>query len=271
MSFKRFLTALAGLRQEGHLQYEPWDDNYLKKAIRKAVIEELVENIGRDGCKVVQGEPLVYFGPVGYSEGEGIEEVTSERFKRILGELNQDPLLEGVALKMQRTVAAAYGYLHGVRKLNWVATIQFDSEDDHSSTLPGNMSDKLNHAVNLTPHDVVLVDAESGEIMTFPATGHSLRVEFAESKVSTAVLGGTKVEIVHGPRVPVNTNYNDLPDELQRAPAIIVSNIVAEAIWDTHTNGVLLFVPDTGPESVVRDDKGQIKGVKRFILYDGAS
>jgi hypothetical protein len=131
------------------------------------------------------------------------------------------------------------------------------------------LSTKLANAVNLTPHDVVLMDAEGQELMTFPASGHSLRVvKFTEAKISKATVAGASVEIIHGPRTPVATNFDDLPDLIRQAPAMIVSAITADAAWETM-EGVLLFVPDTGPEAVVRDDKGQIRGVKRFILYDG--
>lgn len=134
------------------------------------------------------------------------------------------------------------------------------------------LSTKLANAVNLTPHDVVLMDAEGQELMTFPASGHSLRVvKFTEAKISKATVAGASVEIIHGPRTPVATNFDDLPDLIRQAPAMIVSAITADAAWDPMYNGdgILLFVPDTGPEAVVRDDKGQIRGVKRFILYDG--
>lgn len=130
MPLKDFLSVLKDLRQGPVIQYEPWDDKCLKAHIRKSVIEELVKNIGHDRYKVGEGEPLVYFCPHGYPEGEDPEEVTAQRFERILGELNQEPLFKGVTLTMKRSRVAAYNHLQGVSKLNWVATVQFDSEED---------------------------------------------------------------------------------------------------------------------------------------------
>ena len=133
----------------------------------------------------------------------------------------------------------------------------------------GEISRKLNNAVNLTPHDVVLFDSiGKEELMTFKASGKTLRVDFSESKVSKAIIAGSVVEVAHAPRAPKSTNWDDLPDEIRRAPAIIVSAMTADVVWPTM-DPVLVFVPDSGPESVVRDDGGKILGVKRFLLYDG--
>ena len=114
------------------------------------------------------------------------------------------------------------------------------------------------------------MDANGEEkLVTFPASGESLRVEFAESKISKALIQSSTVEVVHGPRVPVKTNFDELPDLIRLPPALIVSAMTADAIWETM-GPTLIFVPNTGPESVVRDAGGKIVGVKSFILYDGS-
>jgi len=50
-------------------------------------------------------------------------------------------------------------------------------------------------------------------------------------------------------------------------PDIIVSDIAARVVPDWFTGNV--YVPCTDPKYVVRDNKGQIKGVKALYLFRG--
>jgi len=61
--------------------------------------------------------------------------------------------------------------------------------------------------------------------------------------------------------------------EIVKEPAIMVSLEVARFLYEDAVlrplNPALqLYVPDTGPNSAVRDEKGVIVGVKRLVRYD---
>jgi len=107
--------------------------------------------------------------------------------------------------------------------------------------------------VNLTPHDVVIVNDNSEEIKRYPASGQVARVNTQAEPIGE----------VDGIQV-VRTKYGDvdgLPDK-QPDTVYLVSLVVAQALRGSRTD---VYVPDTGPGSVVRDDKGQIIGVKRLM------
>ena len=107
--------------------------------------------------------------------------------------------------------------------------------------------------INLTPHDVVIVDDDGNEIKRYPASGQVARVNSKADPIGE--LDGIQV---------VRTKYGDvdgLPDK-QPNTVYLVSLVVAQALGKSRTD---VYVPDTGPGSVVRDDKGQIIGVKRLM------
>ena len=132
----------------------------------------------------------------------------------------------------------------------------------------------LDQAVNLTPHDVVLVGADGKTVRTFPASGEVLRVNFSEGKKYTVEMsgGGTAVTLETSPREALSTNMDQLTDAVNAAPGWIVSTMVADAIHKSVVlfmldTGPELFCPNTGPDSVVRDAAGQISGVKGLLWY----
>src|SRR5690606_41465784 len=107
--------------------------------------------------------------------------------------------------------------------------------------------------INFTPHDVVIVNDSGKEIKRYPASGNVARVNTHAELIGK--LDGIQV---------VRTKYGDvdgLPDK-QSDTVYIVSLVVAQASRGTRTG---VYVPDTGPGGVVRDDKGQIIGVRRLM------
>lgn len=107
--------------------------------------------------------------------------------------------------------------------------------------------------INLTPHDVVIVNDNGEEIKRYPASGNVARVNTQSELIGE----------VDGIQV-VRTKYGDvdgLPDK-QPDTVYLVSLVVAQALRGSRTD---VYVPDTGPGSVVRDDKGQIIGVRRLM------
>ena len=106
--------------------------------------------------------------------------------------------------------------------------------------------------VNLTPHDVVLCDAEGNTIWKFPPCGSVARV--AVTVEPAPVLAGLPtVRHVYGP-------VEDLP-EPGTGDIFIVSSLVLSQC-DGRDD---VIAPDTSPESAVRDDRGRIIGVQRFV------
>lgn len=115
------------------------------------------------------------------------------------------------------------------------------------------MDISMKNVINLTPHDVVIVDADGAEIKRYPTAGPMVRVNTLD----------VPLESVDGVSV-VRTEYTDvtgLPDT-QPNTVILVSVLVAQALKGSRAD---VYTPDTGPKSVVRDDQGRIIGVQRLM------
>lgn len=104
--------------------------------------------------------------------------------------------------------------------------------------------------VNLTPHEVVVV-LENGEKVTFPPSGVVARVATNEEQLRTVY------------RVPVvKREWGQLENvpEPEEGVFYLVSSVVFEAAQGRKD----LLVPDTG-KTAVRDEKGQVVAVRRFV------
>ena len=107
--------------------------------------------------------------------------------------------------------------------------------------------------VNLTPHEIVIINAD-GEVALRVASSGSLRA--AEVVEPAASVDGVEV---------VATSFAALEGAditPREGVTFIVSPFVA-----THpelAGRTDVVCPDTGPASVVRDEAGRIVGVKRF-------
>lgn len=114
---------------------------------------------------------------------------------------------------------------------------------------------------NLCPHAMHLYVGDI-EVMTIPPEKDPLRC------VMEPGMKDTKCGI---PYEWIGT-YGLADEDVARVSgmsAVIVSDIAARALvkqlpQDSETN---VFVPDSGPTSVVRNDKGEIIGVRQFLRY----
>ncbi|MBO8164674.1 MAG: hypothetical protein H0Z34_13315 [Brevibacillus sp.] len=107
--------------------------------------------------------------------------------------------------------------------------------------------------INLTPHDVHVYDAEGKTaIKTYPASGIVARVK-SSTEIVGEVDGIAVAHITFG-------EIEGLPNP-QPGTKYIVSLLVLQAVDGKRDD---LIGPDTGPGSVVRDESGQIVGVRRF-------
>lgn len=107
--------------------------------------------------------------------------------------------------------------------------------------------------LNYTPHTINVYDAEGREVIrSYPPSGEVARVNVTAKEVGTA----NGVPVVHNTFGAVE----GLPEPLVET-RILVSLMVLQA-----ANRHDLLAPDTGPASVVRDDAGNIVGVRRFVV-----
>ena len=107
--------------------------------------------------------------------------------------------------------------------------------------------------VNLTPHEVKVLDENGNVVATFPPSGQIARVKTSREKVGE-INGIPVFKTVFG-------KVEDLP-ESQPDTVYIVSLLVLQACPDRHD----LVAPDTSPQGAVRDEQGRIIGVKGFQI-----
>jgi hypothetical protein len=108
--------------------------------------------------------------------------------------------------------------------------------------------------VNLTPHAINVVQP-NGDVLTIPPSGQVARVK-TYSVPAGEVAGIPVVRVEYG-------DIEGLP-EPQPGTVYIVSTMVILALRAKGIRRNDVVSPDTSPESVVRDEKGNIIGVKRF-------
>ncbi|MBP1308857.1 hypothetical protein JOD82_001877 [Paenibacillus sp. 1182] len=107
--------------------------------------------------------------------------------------------------------------------------------------------------VNLTPHEVKIVDDAGAVIKAYPATGKMVRVNTND------------IQLPSVDEVPVvRVEYTDVDGLPESRPNTIylVSVLVAQALGGSRRD---VYTPDTGPKSVFRDAGGQIVGVRRLM------
>lgn len=122
----------------------------------------------------------------------------------------------------------------------------------------------LRDAANLTPHSVIVFGSDQKTVLftVEPEEGGALRLEQGETRAVfyLEVGDGVKVPCNSGPAVYAGLN-REPPNN-----SVIVSEIVARHLVETGF-AYPVFIPDTNPESVVRDG-GRILGVTAITLYN---
>lgn len=118
---------------------------------------------------------------------------------------------------------------------------------------------------NLTPHNIHVFVAGDKDTcpLTFPAQGKAVRVRSkAQDHVATLENG---VKVYSPPAFEdVLDDFPFVNQEDDVHPDLIVSMVVGNHIPKWYRGNV--YIPDTGPQSVVRDQTGKILGVKRFCI-----
>lgn len=124
------------------------------------------------------------------------------------------------------------------------------------------MSDLL----NFTPHDIILYDPNARDkiVLVIPREHESIRLDEEKEREILYHLDDI---------IPVSTppKYHGLNRDIPKNKGIIVSQLVAEFLLnqsrDDYPEIGRIYVPDTGNEAVVRNEKGQIIGTTRLIQY----
>jgi len=114
----------------------------------------------------------------------------------------------------------------------------------------------MTNLVNMTPHALNLVG--NGDAVTLQPSGIVLR----------AVSSATVTDTVNGfavSRQVFSMDLDTLPDP-QPDTVYVVSTLVLHVLKSLNLTRVDFVSPDTSPASVVRDDKGQVVGVKGFQI-----
>lgn len=114
--------------------------------------------------------------------------------------------------------------------------------------------------INLTPHAVKIYAADGATLLTeVPPSGTVCRVKTLPQAPAGALdIGGVAVPLVTPQKF--TAEVTGLPQDPQAA--ILVGIVGLESVLAAHPGPV--YVTDTGPASVVRDDKGAILGVRRL-------
>jgi hypothetical protein len=120
--------------------------------------------------------------------------------------------------------------------------------------------------INLTPHAVNVL-ALDGSFLTFPPSGDVARVEEFVTSTERLILMDEQEHyddqgMPWWPQIiKVTKRYGPVTGLPKPTPGVtyLVSSIVRDALPDRQD----LLTPDTGPNSVIRNDQGQILGVKR--------
>jgi len=108
----------------------------------------------------------------------------------------------------------------------------------------------MKNIINLTPHAVVLLDSSGNVTRRIEPAPHAARVSSTVRTVGE-VDGIPVTETTFG-------EVEGLPGP-QEGTIYIVSLLVMQQVAHTRTD---TYRPDTGPQSVVRDAKGVIVGVR---------
>lgn len=113
--------------------------------------------------------------------------------------------------------------------------------------------------LNLTPHEIVIVDEEGAEIVSFSASGTIARVSVTEKVTGMTYFDGIPVDIISSTFGEVE----GLPNlsDLEGHERFLVSSMVLDQLGSEWSG--IAFAPDTG-KTAVRDEKNHIVGVTRL-------
>lgn len=120
--------------------------------------------------------------------------------------------------------------------------------------------------LNLTPHDVHVLNDDGSILLTYPKSGQQARM-ISKPQVSVDCDLGD-VPMVSAQR------WSNVDQSVEIDPEVthlLVSMPVGDFIARSHISNkywnYTIIGPDTGPQSAVRDQNGRIVGTRRLVLY----
>ena len=114
---------------------------------------------------------------------------------------------------------------------------------------------------NYTPHTIKIYDTGSQVMLELPSEGQ-IRAEEKE-KEGCSIFDTEKALEIPVVQKKYTISAWDLP-EVNEGDVVIVAFIVLNAMSEAGIDMNQFYAPDTGPDSVVRDDEGNILGVRRL-------
>lgn len=118
--------------------------------------------------------------------------------------------------------------------------------------------------INLTPHKIVYDDGVKR--IEIEPSGEVLRLEYEERQFLELFDGKYDVLVYDDKwRRLTEKSYRDIflkTVDASKEKVYVVSNPIAK-----HVKHPYVLAPDTSPDSALRDDQGNIIGVKRFCRY----
>lgn len=132
------------------------------------------------------------------------------------------------------------------------------------------LDDKLN-LINWTPHAITVLNENDEIILAIKPFGYVARLKNKDIPGNDLNINGFSVPVV------CKTQFTGfLEPPLIDIKNVIVSMPVADYLLDLYVNSDIgsihrkyrnIFIPDSGPQSAVRDKEGQIIGVRRLVQY----
>lgn len=120
---------------------------------------------------------------------------------------------------------------------------------------------------NATPHAINVYDKDGRDILaTIKVSATPIRLIPKAVEIVREIGNINNHSIDAIPRAGWK-GFDDPDGVVLHTGPIIVSMVVADYLKSTGERTDDVYVPDTGPESVVRNSEGQIIGVRRFIYY----
>lgn len=113
--------------------------------------------------------------------------------------------------------------------------------------------------LNLTPHEIVVLNPEGEEVISFPASGTVARLSVSEKETGMIHFDGDNIPVI-------TSSFGEvigLPayDELKGHERFLVSSMVLDQLDAKWAN--IAYAPDTG-STAIRNDKNHIMGVTRL-------
>lgn len=119
--------------------------------------------------------------------------------------------------------------------------------------------------INLTPHEISVIDENGNTIKLFQPSGYVLRLVQKRDIELCAISQWFEPENIETVMYrPIDEELElDKPELIQDKDAVyIVSNPIAKFMKNPRFQA-----PDTMPESALRDENGNIIGVRRLCFY----